>query len=136
MQIHHGGKDCHLARGVLPRRIHSAASRFWKVYRLHESDSDDCFYATQGGEVIGFFRFSCGHPYRFLFANGTWVAPEYRNQGLASALWQKALDSAIASHPLQGVNVFVASKLGRRLVSKLKGLPKYEQLIWIDGGTL
>ena len=73
--------------------------------------------AYEGKKVVGFFRFSVSKIYNSvrLEASGTWVARTHRRQGIARALWEKALKY----YKVTNVSVPVTSNSGMELVRKL-----------------
>ncbi len=67
-----------------------------------------------------------GHFFRdgVLHANGTWVHPEYRRQGIGEKLWHRALKS----HQVREVKVLTSSTSGTGLVKKLQRA--YPRIDW------
>ena len=94
----------------LPEDIVSTLKE-WQV-----SYADKVVIATLNQSIIGFFRYDLGFKRPWLYAAGTYVIPEYRNQNIAFNLWEKA----IANESPNKILAHVASDGGLKLVSKIR----------------
>lgn len=78
--------------------------------------SDKAIIAEENNSLVGFFRYDLGDIKPWLYAAGTYVVPEYRNQNIAFNLWVKAIElekpNKILAH--------IASDGGLKLVEKIK----------------
>lgn len=87
--------------------------------------ADKVIVAEENNNLVGFFRYDLGDVRPWLYAAGTYVIPEYRNQHIAFNLWSKAIQlekpNKIMAH--------VASDGGLKLIKRIqKEFPK----IWFD----
>ncbi len=78
--------------------------------------SDKVIIAEEHNKLIGFFRYDLGDIKPWLYAAGTYVIPEYRNQNIAFNLWAQAINfekpNKILAH--------IASDGGLKLIEKIK----------------
>lgn len=110
------------------RRLDPKAWEFLKT--MYDEGASHVAVATLDGAMTGWFRCTLegSEQVGTLYAQGTWVAPKYRRQGLATALWSKALEKLQPKR----VNVDIASANGRRLIRGLK--TKYPSLLYSANG--
>jgi GNAT superfamily N-acetyltransferase len=94
---------------------------------LADEDATHVCVATEGGVLIGWFRFT--YQGEHLFAQGTWVEDHYRRQGVATRLWDRALARV---RPFN-INYDLASREGGRLVRTMKKRMKGRDLMWWEG---
>ena len=100
--------------GIDPdRRLPTDATSIWNHAGLDEAE--EAIVAYLNGVMVGFFRYTV-YDDKVLYPAGTWVAPTLRRQGLAKALWAKAL----AKHKVQDVDGVTASPEGAALVEALR----------------
>jgi hypothetical protein len=99
----------------LPEEIISLL-KYWEV-----EYSDKVIVATENNNIIGFFRYDLGNKRPWLYAAGTYVIPQYRNQNIAHTLWTKAI---LKENPNK-ILAHIASYGGLKIVNKIqKEFPK------------
>lgn len=79
-----------------------------------EESSDYVVLATRYKVLIGWFRFSVRRGK--LFGQGTWVAGKHRREGLATAMWERALKLFKPKY----VEASVVSRSGKALMRTLR----------------
>ena len=78
--------------------------------------ADKVMIAYENDLMIGFFRYDVAKVRPYIYAAGTYVIPEYRNQNIAFNLWKKVIE---IEHP-STIFAHVASGGGLNLVNKIK----------------
>lgn len=107
----YGQEDTAFGRTPSPR-LPGNAHQFWERWGLGEADEG--VVATHEEKLVGFFRFSMDED--TLWAAGTWVAPSFRRQGLATRMW----DKAFRMYKPSNVYVTCATQMGFRFVGYLR----------------
>ncbi len=82
--------------------------------KLLQSDGVACAY--DAGALVGFFRFDIDGVDGTIYTNGTYVAPDYRGEGIAYNLWIRVLNKMKP----EKVVAIVTSRGGENLVQKMK----------------
>ena len=90
-------------------------SRSARRLLAHCADANHAVIATDGRELVGFFRWFDGE--FDTCAAGTWVHPAFRRSGLALRMWTKALASQKGCF-----EVVTATRAGEAFVRKLRAL--------------
>jgi len=107
-----------------PKKLALKAKRVWTLWGLRGCAG--AVVATLKRQLIAFLRFDLRRRAgrRELWAHGSWVEPNRRGSGLATRLWI----SALRRNRPERVRVTVVSRLGLKLVRKLRGL--FPKLGW------
>jgi GNAT superfamily N-acetyltransferase len=77
--------------------------------------SDGVFIAQAGSKILGWLRYYWYPGEKRMLASGTWVEPEHRGNGVAHALWGRAMKSLKPKR----VTITTVSKEGRHLVGSI-----------------
>lgn len=78
--------------------------------------SDKAIIAYEDNIIVGFFRYDLGKVKPWLYAAGTYIIPEYRNQNIAYNLWHKAI---MRENPNK-ILAHVASEGGLKLIKRIQ----------------
>lgn len=105
----------------IPSNLHYLIQRFWKSRELNNcGTTSHAILAYDKDEIIGFFRYtsesSHSGKFKYLYATGTYILPQYRSQGIAKKLWSKAIKESKANR----VYVSLTSRKASKLINSLK----------------
>lgn len=98
------------------RNLNKYMENFWCSREL--SASDHAVLVHDNNELVGFFRFDLQN--NTLFGAGTYVSSKYRNKGIASKMWEMALDSKNPAIVEVYLTSYGAVKLMNSITSSLK----------------
>lgn len=78
--------------------------------------ADEVLIAYDQNVIAGFFRYDLGDIEPWLYDAGTYVNPDYRNQGLAFGMWEKILMEKKSTR----VFAHITSAGGLKIIHKIK----------------
>ena len=82
-----------------PSYLSEEVKKFWNSKKLCEVTNS--IVAVHNGNIVGFFRFCLDFESNDVYACGTYVLKDFRNQAIATELWRKTIKK------LKPKNVFV-----------------------------
>jgi GNAT superfamily N-acetyltransferase len=107
---------CYSANGLqCSGKVKRLSEEEWDLIScMEDEDSSHVATATDCGKLVGWFRMT--RVGRNLYAQGTWVAPTHRRQGLAAQLWERALERLSPAN----IDVTVVSEGGVALIDHME----------------